>query len=114
MNLNKLDVKKKNTNLYCIFHILFIRNQRKNRLPNKYRFRPFSSLATPNSLVPSDFCCSDFCAALFIDVTFAESRWRAGSRCFAGSQDSSVNYSEARLQISESGWFVCCTAWCTG
>jgi hypothetical protein len=44
MNLNKLDVKNKNTNLYCIFYILFIRNQRKNRLPNKYRFRPFSSL----------------------------------------------------------------------
>jgi hypothetical protein len=30
MNLNKLDVKNKNTNLYCIFYILFIRNQRKN------------------------------------------------------------------------------------
>ena len=44
MNLNKLDVKNKNTNLYCIFYILFIRNQRKNWLPNKYRFRPFSSL----------------------------------------------------------------------
>jgi hypothetical protein len=44
MNLNKLDVKNKNTNLYCIFHILFIRNQRKNWLPNKYCFRPFSSL----------------------------------------------------------------------
>jgi hypothetical protein len=26
MNLNKLDVKNKNTNLYCIFYILFIRN----------------------------------------------------------------------------------------
>jgi hypothetical protein len=30
MNLNKLDVKNENTNLYCIFYILFIRNQRKN------------------------------------------------------------------------------------
>jgi hypothetical protein len=29
INLNKLDVKNKNTNLYCIFYILFIRNQRK-------------------------------------------------------------------------------------
>jgi hypothetical protein len=29
MNLNKLDVKNKNTNLYCILYILFIRNQRK-------------------------------------------------------------------------------------
>jgi hypothetical protein len=30
MNINKLDVINKNTNLYCIFYILFIRNQRKN------------------------------------------------------------------------------------
>jgi hypothetical protein len=29
MNLNKLDVKNKNTNLYYIFYILFIHNQRK-------------------------------------------------------------------------------------
>jgi hypothetical protein len=29
MNLYKLDVKNKNTNLYYIFYILFIRNQRK-------------------------------------------------------------------------------------
>jgi hypothetical protein len=29
MNLNKMDVKNKNTNLYCIFYILFIHNQRK-------------------------------------------------------------------------------------
>ena len=29
MNLYKLDVKNKNTNLYCRFYILFIRNQRK-------------------------------------------------------------------------------------
>jgi hypothetical protein len=30
MNLNKLDVKNKNINLYYIFYILFIHNQRKN------------------------------------------------------------------------------------
>jgi hypothetical protein len=30
MNFNKLDIKNKNTNLYCIFYILFIRNQKKN------------------------------------------------------------------------------------
>jgi hypothetical protein len=30
MNLNKLDGKNKNTNLYCIFYILFVHNQRKN------------------------------------------------------------------------------------
>jgi hypothetical protein len=48
MNLNKLDVKNKNTNLYSIFYILFIRNKRKNWLPNKYRFRPFSSLLYPH------------------------------------------------------------------
>jgi hypothetical protein len=29
MNLYKLDVKNMNTNLYCRFYILFIRNQRK-------------------------------------------------------------------------------------
>jgi hypothetical protein len=29
MNLNKLDVKNKNINLYHIFYILFIRNERK-------------------------------------------------------------------------------------
>jgi hypothetical protein len=29
MNLNKLDVKNKNTNLYFIFYIIFIRNQTK-------------------------------------------------------------------------------------
>jgi hypothetical protein len=50
MNLNKLDVKNKNTNLYCIFYIIFIRNQRKNLLPNKYRFRPFSSIIQINLL----------------------------------------------------------------
>jgi hypothetical protein len=29
MNLYKLDVKNKNTNLYCRLYIQFIRNQRK-------------------------------------------------------------------------------------
>jgi hypothetical protein len=29
MNLYKLNVKNKNTNLYCRLYILFIRNQRK-------------------------------------------------------------------------------------
>jgi hypothetical protein len=40
MNINKLYVKNKNTNLYCIFYILFIRNKKtsKNWLPNKYCF----------------------------------------------------------------------------
>jgi hypothetical protein len=46
MNLYKLDVRNKNTNLYGRFYILFIRNQRKNWLPNKYRFPPFSSVGT--------------------------------------------------------------------
>ena len=48
MNLNKLDVKNKNTNLYCIFYILFKEKQLKNWLPNKYRFRPFSSPTRQN------------------------------------------------------------------
>jgi hypothetical protein len=62
MNLNKLDVKNKNINLYCIFYVLFIRNQRKNWLPNKYRFRPFSSLlggTDPNG-VPGPTCGGEF------------------------------------------------------
>jgi hypothetical protein len=56
MILNKLNVKNKNTNLYCIFYILFIHNQRKNWLPNKYRFRPFSSLATGHPGGPRRQC----------------------------------------------------------
>jgi hypothetical protein len=44
MNLNKLDVKNKNTNLYCIFYITIKEKRLKNWLPNKYRFRSFSSL----------------------------------------------------------------------
>jgi hypothetical protein len=44
MNLNKLYVKNKNTNLYCIFYITIKEKWLKNWLPNKYRFWPFSSL----------------------------------------------------------------------
>jgi hypothetical protein len=49
--------------------------------------------ATPDSLMTSDFCVltsARHCLALY---TFAVDRWRAGSRCSAGSPDSSVNYS---------------------
>jgi hypothetical protein len=31
MNINKLYVKNKNTNLYCIFYILFIRNKKTSK-----------------------------------------------------------------------------------
>jgi hypothetical protein len=49
--------------------------------------------ATPDSPVTSDFCAltlSRHCSTLFI---CAVDRWRAGSRCSAGSPDSPANYS---------------------
>jgi hypothetical protein len=55
--------------------------------------------------------CSDFCAALFI----CQSRpLRADSRCSAGTPDSPVNYSGARLRFPESGWLTTVRSWCTG
>jgi hypothetical protein len=50
-------------------------------------------------------------APLFI---WQNDRWRAGSRCSAGSPDSPVNYSGGCPGISESGWFVFVHVWCTG
>jgi hypothetical protein len=46
MNLYKLDVKKKNINLYCRFYILFIRNKitTKNSLPTVF-IPPSSAVA---------------------------------------------------------------------
>jgi hypothetical protein len=38
-------------------------------------------------------------------------RWLTGLS--GGTSDSLVNYSGARLQIPEIGWFIYCTAWCT-
>jgi hypothetical protein len=49
--------------------------------------------------------CSDFCEALFATVDFVVNRWRAGSRCSAGSLDSPVNYSGARPRNSRE-WHV--------
>jgi hypothetical protein len=37
MNLYKLDVKNKNTKLYCRFYILFIYNQKKTIKKTDYR-----------------------------------------------------------------------------
>jgi hypothetical protein len=73
------------------------------------RWRRLSSSCTgqsgaiPDSPVPSDFCASDSVAALLHIVAFAESTFGAESRCSAGSPDSPVNYSGARLHFPESG-----------
>jgi hypothetical protein len=70
--------------------------------------------ATPDSPVPSDFCASDSVAALLCTVAFAESTVGTESRCSAGSPDSPVKYSGARLHFTESGWFEFIRPWCTG
>jgi hypothetical protein len=57
--------------------------------------------ATPDRLVPSDFCTSECVVALLL---FAESTVGAESRCSASTPDSLVNYSGARLHFPESGW----------
>jgi hypothetical protein len=54
--------------------------------------------------------CSDFC---FDTVYFAESTVGVDSRCSAGSPDSPVNYSGARLCFPESGWLTSLRSWCT-
>ena len=58
MNLNKLDVKNKNTNLYCIFYILFIRNQRKMTKKLITESIPFPTVFIPNCHYnpPNRFC----------------------------------------------------------
>jgi hypothetical protein len=52
----------------------------------------------------SDFC-SDFCRALLRTVAFAKSVVALDSHCSAGAPGSPVNYSGARLEKPESGWF---------
>jgi hypothetical protein len=47
--------------------------------------------ATQDSPVPSDLCARTSVAALLRTVAFAESCWRAGSRCSADSPDSPVH-----------------------
>jgi hypothetical protein len=70
--------------------------------------------ATSDSPVPSDFCALTSVAALLGIVAFVESRWRAGSRCSAGSPDSLVNYSGAPL-VETREWLVWrVPSWCTG
>jgi hypothetical protein len=56
----------------------------------------------------------DSVATLLCTVALAESTVGAGSRCSAGSPDSWVNYSGARLHFPESGWFNSIRPWCTG
>jgi hypothetical protein len=77
--------------------------------------------ATPDSPVPSDFCALTsprHCSTLFLltkrPLVHRESllRWLTGQS--GGTPDSPVNYSGARLQIPESGWFGVVRPWCTG
>jgi hypothetical protein len=79
MNIYKLDVKNKNTNLYGRFYILFIRNQRKttkNWLLNKYRFRLFSSLLP--LLICSYYAAEAWCFVFVLAWLSAahSSRWK--------------------------------------
>jgi hypothetical protein len=50
MNHNKLDIKNKNTNLYCIFYILFIRNQRKTTKKLISEKIPFPTVFIPTTI----------------------------------------------------------------
>jgi hypothetical protein len=73
------------------------------------------SSTTPDSPVTSNFCTltsARHCLTLFI---WAVDRWRAGSRCSAGSPDS-VRWiiAEGAPRILESGWFDWTWAWSTG
>jgi hypothetical protein len=59
--------------------------------------------------------CSDFCRGSVLALFTHQSRPLARvSLCSAGSPDSPVNYSGARLRFLESGWFNPVRAWCTG
>jgi hypothetical protein len=71
--------------------------------------------ATPDSPVPLSLpaltSAAILCCALFI----RQSRpLRADSGCSAGSPDSPVNYSGARLRFPESGWLKPVRTWCIG
>jgi hypothetical protein len=63
---------------------------------------------------PSDFLLWLLRCTVDALVTFAESTVARVSHCFAGTPDSQVNYSRARLLKPESGWFNHVRAWCTG
>ena len=58
---------------------------------------------------------SDFCARRRRIECAAESRWRGDDRCFAGTPDSPVNYSEA-TEVKSRGWRVpeAALPWSTG
>jgi hypothetical protein len=63
-------------------------------------------------------CASDSVAptlrALFLCPWLLQSTVALDSHCSAGTPDSPVNYSRARLLKPESGWFNPVRAWCTG
>jgi hypothetical protein len=70
--------------------------------------------ATPDSVR----CASDSAAltlyALLLYQWLLQSTVGASSRCSAGTPDSPVNYSGARLSFPESGSFIFVRTWCTG
>jgi hypothetical protein len=63
-------------------------------------------------------CASDFAAltlcALFLCQRLLQSTVARISRCSAGTPNSPVNYSGARLLKPESGWLDSVRSWCTG
>jgi hypothetical protein len=63
-------------------------------------------------------CASDSAAltlhALFLCQRLLQSTVVRVSHCSAGTPDSPVNYSGARLSFLESGWFIFVRTWCTG
>jgi hypothetical protein len=72
--------------------------------------------ATPDNLVPSDFC-----AALFHSDISTVDCWMSREPLLGwftgqsdGTPDSPVNYSGARPGIPESGWFGVVRSWCIG
>jgi hypothetical protein len=78
-----------------------------------------SSCGTGQSGAPSDRSCSLSGApltlrALFICHPLLQSTVGVSSRCSAGTPDSPVNYSGARLSFPESGWFIFVRTWCAG
>jgi hypothetical protein len=69
---------------------------------------------TPDSLVPSDFAALTSTAALFTSSILLQSTVAHWIVVAAGTPDSLVNYSGARLSFPESGWLDPVRSWCTG
>jgi hypothetical protein len=63
---------------------------------------------------PSDSVALTSASVLCCTVHPSESTVGADSRCSAGTPDSPVTYSGARLHFPESGWLKLVRSWCTG